>query len=717
MKKILSFLLALSLTVTMIAANVTLTASAADLIKVACVGDSITQGASEYNYPMYLQAMLGSGYEVKNFGKGGSAVKYAPESDGTYFWYGSSQYQDSLNYDADYVFVMMGTNDVKNDIDSYYDNDYYNYLIKPYLDNGSQVIIMTSPTAEFYLFADVNVINTTIRQHQIDLAAKYGLSCIDMNTATKGMPECFPDGLHGNSSGYMVIAQTIYKEYFGGTTHKLSFITEPDTAITLAGANTGYGTYNRNADENTGKVTVEVVPDTYDIYFRNEGFVTTVYEDIKVNGNSSYVAELKSGRYTVSTDKAVSATGSSISAVNDGDDGTMWKSEENNVNECVTVDLGAVDEKLCGVRINWGGAYASKYSVQLSENGTDFETVADITDGKTGEREIIFDGNKKARYIRIYCNGFSGKNTRYEIYEFEVLSQNKVNPVGGINYALNCTMSADSSKDNTSPVSAADGDTASFWRSGKTGENADNAAYLQVDLGAQTTVDSAIIRWTESSATTSGYKIQYSTDGKAFTNVANQRVERKNKVDTCRFNSVKARYIKVYITAVDTKVSYPSIYELEIYNSDLNGNYEQTVNYAFSASAFDGNTGNYSNRHVPSAAIDGDLNTGWQANGNVNDGNIFLGVDLGSQKNIGSVNIHFEAATRCKKGGYVIQYSNDNVTWTAVKGADYTYGDAVDTVYFDVVDARYVRILCNTGKDSKYCPKIWEFEVFNGYIA
>lgn len=716
MKKILSFLMALSITVTMVAANISMTASAADVIKIACVGDSITAGTNEYNYPMYLQAMLGSGYEVKNFGKGGSAVRYAPESDGTYFWYGSSQYNDSLNYDADYVFVMMGTNDVRNDIDSYYDNDYYNYLIKPYLDNGSTVIIMTSPTAYSYLFADVNVINTTIRQHQIDLASRYGLRCIDMNTATKDMPECFPDGLHGNASGYMVIAQTVYREYFGGTTYKINVITEPDTYITLSGANTSYGAYVRNTDENTGKATIEVLPDTYDISFRKDGFLTATYNDISVSSDLSYTVEMQSGNYVVSTGKSVTATGSNVSYINDADEATLWVSSEG-TNQDVIIDLGSVKEKLTEVRLSWGGAYASSYEIQLSSDGSNWSTVGSESVGATGIKEIRFNENKSARYVKLVLKSYGTKYSYYELYEMEVISSQKTNPVGGLNLAVNCAMSADSLYSGTTAEAAVDGDITSYWRSNATGEDANNAAWLRVDLGAQTIVDSAIIRWTDSSATTNGYVIQYSTDGKTWTDVSSQTVSREDRVDTCRFDAVTTRYIRAYITAVDAKVVYPSIYEFEIYNSEYNDTHEQTVNFALSGSAFDGGTGNYSSENTAAAAIDGDISTGWQATGSVSNGNIYLAVDLGKTMTVGSVNIRWEETTRSAKGGYVVQYSNDAYNWSAVQGTEYTYGPTGDTVYFDSVSARYIRVLCNTATDSKYCPKINELEIYRGYSS
>ncbi|MFV0269607.1 MAG: hypothetical protein ACK5HT_20995, partial [Draconibacterium sp.] len=49
------------------------------LVKVACVGDSITFGArlnnpDQHSYPAQLQLLLGKKYQVENFGVGGSTL-------------------------------------------------------------------------------------------------------------------------------------------------------------------------------------------------------------------------------------------------------------------------------------------------------------------------------------------------------------------------------------------------------------------------------------------------------------------------------------------------------------------------------------------------------------------------------------------------------------------------------------------------------------------
>ena len=83
-------------------------------IKIACVGDSITYGHGianwpKNNYPAQLQEFLGDEYHVSNFGHSGRTL--SPDGDQPYVE--SDQYQLSLDYDADIVVIMLGTNDSK----------------------------------------------------------------------------------------------------------------------------------------------------------------------------------------------------------------------------------------------------------------------------------------------------------------------------------------------------------------------------------------------------------------------------------------------------------------------------------------------------------------------------------------------------------------------------------------------------------------------------
>src|ERR1044071_7859592 len=89
-----------------------ISASARHIIRIACVGNSITAGARlshpEKNaYPAQLQQMLGDNYEVFNFGVSGRTV--LRNCDRSYM--ATRAYKDALNSNPDIVFIKLGTND------------------------------------------------------------------------------------------------------------------------------------------------------------------------------------------------------------------------------------------------------------------------------------------------------------------------------------------------------------------------------------------------------------------------------------------------------------------------------------------------------------------------------------------------------------------------------------------------------------------------------
>ena len=419
--KTLSRLLAIIFMLTLVLAAFTLPASAEGekVIKVACVGDSITAGTNATNYPMYLQELLGDGYEVKNFGLGGAASRHKPESDGTYFWYDSAQYKGSLEYDADVVFVMMGTNDVHSSIiwlAKHFQEDYYEYLIKPYLEKGREVVIVTSPFAYEYTMADANVINTTIRQKQIEIANEYKLKLIDMNSATSGMRECFPDGLHGNASGYTVIAQTIYKEYFKGDVASVGIKTQPNALVSI-------GRVGIRANAETGVANLNVLPGTRDITVTLDGYKTAMGKINIPSGRSEAEITLESGGRNVAlnctaTESSKSGDGREAKYAVDGDEmNTRWESNAGDP-QWILLDFGDT-YNIGSVRIFWEPAYASGYDIEVSLDGTNFTTVASVTDGDGGADEVVFDP-VEANFLRVNCTRRATQFT-YSMYELQVI--------------------------------------------------------------------------------------------------------------------------------------------------------------------------------------------------------------------------------------------------------------------------------------------------------
>lgn len=80
-------------------------------VRVACVGDSITRGWTGDDflpgYPAALQDILGSGYDVQNFGACGMAALKSPK----YSFWTHPQFHLAMAAKPDIVVLMLGTND------------------------------------------------------------------------------------------------------------------------------------------------------------------------------------------------------------------------------------------------------------------------------------------------------------------------------------------------------------------------------------------------------------------------------------------------------------------------------------------------------------------------------------------------------------------------------------------------------------------------------
>ena len=87
--------------------------SAAEKIRVACIGDSITAGAGvkgrENYYPAKLQEKLGEGYEVRNFGVSGRTM--LSKGDSPYIKDGA--WKRAQEFNPNIVIIKLGTNDTK----------------------------------------------------------------------------------------------------------------------------------------------------------------------------------------------------------------------------------------------------------------------------------------------------------------------------------------------------------------------------------------------------------------------------------------------------------------------------------------------------------------------------------------------------------------------------------------------------------------------------
>ena len=187
--------------------------------KVACIGDSITYGKGitdqeSNSYPKRLGNMLGSNYEVKNFGLCNATVET-----GTIVPYTESkEYKDAKKYNADIYVVMLGTNDAKSERfkgDRKFKNDYVHILNEL---KGKKIIMMDIPpvnyssdvvlTPEYTTPENVIKINRLIE----DVAKTQKVRLIKNNKKIDSVKNdvIIDDGVHLNNLGAIILAKSVY---------------------------------------------------------------------------------------------------------------------------------------------------------------------------------------------------------------------------------------------------------------------------------------------------------------------------------------------------------------------------------------------------------------------------------------------------------------------------------------------------------------------------
>ncbi|WP_084735593.1 discoidin domain-containing protein [Actinophytocola xinjiangensis] len=90
--------------------------------------------------------------------------------------------------------------------------------------------------------------------------------------------------------------------------------------------------------------------------------------------------------------------GTPASAAVDGNAGTRWSSAFSDP-QWLQVDLGS-SQQICRVGLTWEAAYGRSFQLQVSDNGTTWNTVHSTTTGTGGTQNIDLTGT--GRYLRVY---------------------------------------------------------------------------------------------------------------------------------------------------------------------------------------------------------------------------------------------------------------------------------------------------------------------------
>ena len=199
-------------------------AVAADPVRIACVGDSITEGSGLGNpavesYPARLQRLLGTHYLVRNFGVSGRTLL----KKGDYPYWKESAYRLSRDFAPDIVLIKLGSNDAKSfnwrhgaEFEADYEELIASYAV---LSSAPRILLATpAPVSRNGAFQiNPGTVRTNIASLIRRMAAHPGRELVEFHDRLEGHPEWFPDTVHPNARGTAVMAAIAWQVVTGET--------------------------------------------------------------------------------------------------------------------------------------------------------------------------------------------------------------------------------------------------------------------------------------------------------------------------------------------------------------------------------------------------------------------------------------------------------------------------------------------------------------------
>ncbi len=197
-----------------LAITLLLFSSCSSNVKIACVGDSITEGygltyQSKTAYPVVLDSILGSGYSVMNLGRSATTLR----KKGDFPYWSCKEFYDVFAYKPDIIIIQLGTNDTKTqNWDSASFAQDYQALIDTFKTIPTKPkIYICLPVPVFKSKWTIN--DSTLTKWEIPiikkLAKKNNLPVIDLHSQMSCYGQYFFDGIHPNVKGAKIMADVI----------------------------------------------------------------------------------------------------------------------------------------------------------------------------------------------------------------------------------------------------------------------------------------------------------------------------------------------------------------------------------------------------------------------------------------------------------------------------------------------------------------------------
>lgn len=184
-------------------------------IKVACIGDSITSGFSieqkdSLSYPAQLQQLLGTNYDVRNFGRNSATVLKKGDLPNLSL----PEHAAALKFKPEIVVILLGANDSKPQNWQYkadFKNDYAE-LINSFrsIDSLKHVYICKPiPVVKDRWDISEEIVEGEMQTLIEEIAAENDAILIDLFTLFEDKEHLIHDNIHPNAEGAGLIAKAV----------------------------------------------------------------------------------------------------------------------------------------------------------------------------------------------------------------------------------------------------------------------------------------------------------------------------------------------------------------------------------------------------------------------------------------------------------------------------------------------------------------------------
>ncbi|MBT4401422.1 MAG: hypothetical protein HN936_00080 [Bacteroidetes bacterium] len=222
------------------------------IIKVACIGNSITYGSGLQNrdkqsYPAQLQFWLGKNYDVKNFGVSGATLL----KNGNKPYWDQQAFTNAKDFLPDIVIIKLGTNDSKPVNWSYAEEFSSNYkeLISIFKSLPSRPRILIATPVPVFTEEKWGISRAVVRDEILPMVKEIANSThcdlVDLYSTCLNQGRFFPDHVHPDPLGAEMMVEEIYIKLFHKTSanHGTGFNTaiHPVPSPEYRGASAGWG--------------------------------------------------------------------------------------------------------------------------------------------------------------------------------------------------------------------------------------------------------------------------------------------------------------------------------------------------------------------------------------------------------------------------------------------------------------------------------------------